>query len=364
MVLDNITVFINGEPLIGSKTFQGEITQEIGEHHFFKISFSLYNDRDATGVPFADHDKYQNQEISIFSNNGEFSFKGIILGVHHIKKSGTNGLLVLTGASPTFLMQRTTQCQSFDEQSTIQDIITEVTQVYPANILKTFYGNEASTQLGYTVQYNESDWDFVTRLSKRYGIFTYYDGETLNIGRNTNNVKHWTCNFEREVPEFEVIDEVNENSFTLNIHDWTSNEPHTADAKQVNTQIPQGASETFNRSGEAFTKTGAYHYPHLQDDLNTQQLLDYMTKVQAQGKIASMIKAKGKTELLGLKLCDHIEVKGYEFINLLSDQPYGTYEITKIKHTFTNTGVYYNEIEAITTGLDHPHIAISWQFQK
>ena len=38
------------------------------------------------------------------------------------------------------------------------------------------------TPIPYTVQYKESDYEFIQRLAKRHGEFFYYNGEQLLFG--------------------------------------------------------------------------------------------------------------------------------------------------------------------------------------
>ncbi|WP_103866658.1 contractile injection system protein, VgrG/Pvc8 family [Aquimarina sp. I32.4] len=355
MISDTITIFINGEPLLGYTSFQGRITQQLNEHHFFEVSFSSFIDTSIATTPFQDHDKYQNQEISVFSANGKLQFKGIILSVEHTHGSeGKQRGITFTGKSPTYLLQETTQCQSFDQGSSFQDIISTVTEGYPTNLIDTQYGRETDLQLGYTVQYNESDWHFIQRMSKRYGVYTYYNGSQLNIGRNTEAVQQWQGTLGVDIKQFRVIDNLENHSFGVAYKDCTVDEALSAQTTQVSTNVPNTLTPTMNRSTEAFAKEGSFYYPYLQDEHSGQQMLDYMTKVQAQGKLSRMITATGTTKILGLSLCDQIEVIGHSYTNALSDQPYGIYELTKITHVFTNQGHYHNEIEAVIRGLEHP----------
>ncbi|WP_062060392.1 contractile injection system protein, VgrG/Pvc8 family [Aquimarina longa] len=355
MTLHNISVYIGGKPLLGYTNFKGSITQEIGKHHFFSIEFSSFLDNSIEGIPFMNHEQYQNQKISIFSTDGALQFVGIILSVQHLKKTdGKDGGMLFRGASPTILLQKTVQCQSFDEATSFRDIMAEVTRGYPANILQTNYGSETSISLGYTVQYNESDWDFITRMSRRYGMFTYYDGEALSIGRNPDKVVQWQGTYGQDIKEFMINDDLEEQLFTLQTHDWTTQQAHTSDASQANSSIPDLVTPSTDRSRQAFTKQGNYYYPHLQDDHSGQQMLDYMIKVQAQSKLSRMVTAIGRTEILGLKPCDHLQVTGHNYSSILSEHSYGSYELTKVIHNFNSKGYYHNEIEGVITGLDHP----------
>ncbi|WP_062060137.1 type VI secretion system Vgr family protein [Aquimarina longa] len=353
-MIQEINVYIGGTPLLGYTAFNGTIIQQIGKHHLFSISFSSFLDKDLQSVPFQDHEKYQNQEISIFSADGALQFTGIILSVQHTKNDdGNHGGMLFRGASPTIGLQKSTQCQSFDTGTTFRNISNHILREY--STLPTYYGSETDKQLGYTVQYNESDWDFITRMSKRYGIFTYYDGEQLNIGRNPTKVVEWSGTFGQDIKEFTINDDLEQQLATLHYHDHITQQPHTATTIQSNSSTPDLLAPTANRSEAAFSKPSTYYYTHLQDDYFAQQHLDYLTKVHAESQKARMITAIGRTTILGLKPCDHLQVTGHHYSNsATSEHPYGTYELTKVTHHFNNTGYYHNEIEGIVTGVEHP----------
>ncbi|WP_062055665.1 type VI secretion system Vgr family protein [Aquimarina longa] len=353
-MIQEIKVYIAGKPLLGYTSFSGSIAQEIGKHHTFSIVFSSFLDKDLKPIPFQDHDKYQNQEISIFSADGALQFTGIILSVQHTKNdNGNHGGMLFRGASPTIGLQKSTQCQSFDTGTTIKNMSTHILRDYPT--LSTYYGSETNKQLGYTVQYNESDWDFITRISKRYGIFTYYDGEQLNIGRNPTTVIEWSGTFGQDVNEFIINDNLEEQLATLHYHDHITQQPHTATSTHNNSTTPNILAPTANRSAAAFSKQSTYYYTHLQNDYFAQQHLDYLTKVHTESQKARMITAIGSTTILGLKPCDQLQVTGHHYSNsATSEHPYGTYELTKVTHHFNNTGYYHNKIEAIVTGVAHP----------
>ncbi|WP_108867993.1 type VI secretion system Vgr family protein [Aquimarina aquimarini] len=355
MTSDTITVLINGKPLLGYTSFQGRITQQLNDHHFFEVSFSSFLDKDIDTVPFQDHDKYHNQEISIYSESGALQFKGIILSVGHThgKESKESGV-IFRGTSPTSLLNDTIQCQSFDQNTSFQNIMNTVLEGYPTNLINASYGRETDLQLGYTVQYNESDWNFIKRMSARYGIYTYYNGVQLNIGRNTDTVQQWQGRLGEDIKEFKVNDNLENHAFGVHYKDATVDQEFYAHTTQTNSNIPDTLTPTIHRSTETFAKESTYYYPHLQDEHSGQQMIEYMTKVQSQGKLSRMITATGTTEIMGLALCDQIEVIGYNYSNALSDQPFGVYELTKITHIFNNHGYYHNEIEAVIRGLEHP----------
>lgn len=352
MKANNISVLIDGKPILQHTNFQGKIFQEIGKHHFFEISFSTYLDEELSAIPFQNHEKYQNQTISILSEGNALEFTGIILSVQHFQsKEGKTSNMVIKGASLTILFEKSTQCQSFEQKMSFRQIITKTIHGYPSNLMPMYYGKETDLQLGYTVQYNESDWEFITRMSKRYGIYTYYDGEQLNIGKNEKTIKDWKGTVGVDIQKFNVSDNLEKYSFALQHKDWTTDH---AFSSALTKQIPLTVVPTTKRADQVFTKSSTYYYPHLEDGFGGKQMLDYMLDVQSQGKLSRMVTAKGKTDIIGLSLCDSIEVKGMDYSNGLLDQPFGVYELTKITHTFDNHGHYQNEVEGIARGFKHP----------
>ena len=100
------------------------------------------------------------------------------------KINAASGFIIISGYSADILLSKRYDCISFDEGFTLQDVISEAIRDHNDQALVIKYGRQMSDMLPYTVQYNESDYQFVKRMCARYGKWLYNNGTELCIGRN------------------------------------------------------------------------------------------------------------------------------------------------------------------------------------
>jgi len=124
--------------------------------------------RTATDV---DRDGQQDQSI----------FKGIVTDVNVIGHRWEHAIVNISGSSPTVLMDGIPNSQAYSQKSIKQIFETCVAKHLSSEIAMT--DNLTYTdKLMYTVQYNESDFEFIKRLCYQYGEWCYYDGKSLCLG--------------------------------------------------------------------------------------------------------------------------------------------------------------------------------------
>ena len=106
----------------------------------------------------------------------DLKFNGVI---DKVSMKGLN--LICVAHSPDADMQGTPRCRCFTNKK-LEDVINAVV---PATLPKKvdIYTYAKNVVFPYIVQYNESDYDFLVRLAKRFGAFMYFDGSNLVFGR-------------------------------------------------------------------------------------------------------------------------------------------------------------------------------------
>ena len=114
-------------------------------------------------------------------DNTEFiQFKGIIFNVNIYRRSDTfsEQLIDVQAFSPDFLLMDHPHCVSYENKD-LKEIIT-------ATLDKCDIKNEINPRttgtIPYTVQYNETNYQFLTRLAQRWGEWMYHDGEKWYFG--------------------------------------------------------------------------------------------------------------------------------------------------------------------------------------
>jgi len=146
MATVNIKVICNGTEL---KVHSLSLEQRFNQHHSFRVAVAseTLESKKAVNVDNSVNFLGQTLEVNVSSRkklSGDgLKFKGIVTSVHIDRGYTTDNLIVLSGFSPTYLLEDGLGCKSFEEKKG-DDIFNEVVGNYPANLLNpsanTLYG--------------------------------------------------------------------------------------------------------------------------------------------------------------------------------------------------------------------------------
>ncbi|SNV34946.1 Uncharacterized protein conserved in bacteria [Chryseobacterium taklimakanense] len=187
--LVKLNIVIEGRVISHFKQFS--LSQHCATHH----RFDLVLDHDTLGS--AENHTLQNsndflgkritvvQSYKGISDSPERTFVGVITKVGYVQEKGNLGNIVLSGYSPTVLLDGAPNIQSFGgEQPVNMSIIAD--QVIRQGIDTSKYdvridANDYS-EIPYSAQYNETHYNYLARMAEAYGEQFYYDGEVLHFG--------------------------------------------------------------------------------------------------------------------------------------------------------------------------------------
>ena len=208
----------NGKDFLAKESYKVELHQYNCQHDTFTIetpedSFDAFNEyimehsRDLLGEPLTIKFYQYGEVVQHFS--------GIITRIYCKRQTGGGyGTLYISGNAPSILLDQGKACRSY-EHKTLKEIIASVSEGYDNSAqVDSSAGVNTTRALPYTVQYNESDYDFICRLANLYGEYFYYDGsklifgnklqETIELGENLNLIDE-DFTLEMKPQEFEYI---------------------------------------------------------------------------------------------------------------------------------------------------------------
>lgn len=109
------------------------------------------------------------------------SFSGIVFGCQTQRdRIGQAAYIGITAYSPDYLLVDNPHCCSFEKKS-LADIIAECVEPYNGTINCELVPS-LEDALPYVVQYNETTYQFISRLAQRYGEFFYYENGMMHFG--------------------------------------------------------------------------------------------------------------------------------------------------------------------------------------
>ena len=196
-------IFIEGEEILKNSSFELSLREKYASHSEFSIVCPSGAFGDGKNFPMTNSKKYFARKILIeFYQFGKAAhrFVGLVTNISSRRRQGSS-FIEISGNSPTILLENGLDCQSYEEK-TLTEIIKEATKEYPSDVVKLKVNPMTKQALPYTVQYRESDWDFLQRLAQRHGEWLLYDGENIVFGESGGKI-------------FELFEGKNMEEFTL-----------------------------------------------------------------------------------------------------------------------------------------------------
>ncbi|WP_390453039.1 contractile injection system protein, VgrG/Pvc8 family, partial [Chryseobacterium sp. Alg-005] len=115
----------------------------------------------------------------------ERSFVGVITEVGFSQEKGSLGNIVLTGYSPTILLDAAPHIQSFGggQEISLNSIADQVIKEGLGQNKFDFRVDAQHGNVSYSSQYEETHYNYLARIAEAYGEQFYYDGEVLHFGK-------------------------------------------------------------------------------------------------------------------------------------------------------------------------------------
>jgi type VI secretion system secreted protein VgrG len=347
------TININGKDIAQFTSFT--LQQNIFEHHNFtlvcpaesidgKLGSVFNQSKELIGAPI-------NVRTMAIAGVGRLDFAGVVTQVETARFSGHAGDLIITGYSPTILLDSGPHCKSWEKKA-LKNIATDCLSHFPQNLLNPKIAPTNGETLSYIVQYKETAWQFLNRMGATYGDWFYYNGKNVVLGAPTGaNVN---LVFGSNLSRFNMSLQVRPPNFQMIAYDYLNNEVYdtTPNGIEEKAGLDNFGKLTYSKSKEFFAtqpKQWNNHYV-----TNKKQLDDY-TNIRAAAQSSNMVKFNGASGHPGVQLGNTVEVKGNNVFNN-ADEAYGQFTVIGVTHHTDGQGNYNNDFLAIPASIKNPPV--------
>ena len=345
---------LDGEPFLSRNSYEVILEQKTNTHDTFSIivpddALDTYE-----GFVMENSKKLLGKKISLSywqygSENQVFS--GIVTGLKNRKESGY-GKLVITGYSPSILLENGRADRSF-EQLSLSQIVKEIGVNYPQEGKIHAEEQELNVRrvLPYTVQSQESDFGFIQRLATRYGEYFYYNGKELIFGNKAEPVLELSEG--RELIELEFELGLKAQGFSGLAYDAEKGESIQHNAQEVQTEWKENALQAvaIQASKQLFGNAPKSVFSGSE---KSQELEEMLLKEKENRECLIWVRGRSRDSRLKngsrAKLMD------------INGRAMETYRIVEIRHYY-NGDEYYNEFVGVSDVL-HPPYQNSGAFPK
>ncbi|MET3537107.1 type VI secretion system Vgr family protein [Chryseobacterium limigenitum] len=188
--LVKLSLVIEGKVIKYYKHFN--LKQSAQRHHEFTLTLAHDTLGDHQTHTLEEANKFLGKRLTAvisykdIDNSPERTFVGVITGVGFSQEKMSLGNIVLSGYSPTILLDAAPHIQSFGGDKPVNmGIIAE--EVIKQGIDKSRFDIRIDTndysQIIYSSQYDETHYNYLARMAEAYGEQFYYDGEVLHFGK-------------------------------------------------------------------------------------------------------------------------------------------------------------------------------------
>lgn len=328
------------------------LDQSLGEHH----RFTVLMDYDTMKQEFMhnplEHMKLIGRFLDIEIQQGKdnanaYVFRGIIQDVSHQGQEGKHGYLVLSGNSPTIQLERGKRYDIFCNM-TLQRVFDEVTDniINKKDRLPCVNTPVYNGQVRFLMQYNESDWEFLRRLSAITGETLYYTGMDLVFGAH----KDWqttTVTYDKEITDFKFGTRLLSNNFVRYQYLAENDDTITRNAPDKVSDADEYVKSATERSRELTEKRPVVAPVGIPvDDIGA--LTELVSREKISNAAATVyVQGVAKTCAPRIGRLLTINMPG----NMQGASDLGTYRIIKVKHIIDQNQRYHCEFEGMPADL-------------
>ncbi|WP_299440433.1 phage baseplate assembly protein V [uncultured Aquimarina sp.] len=344
-----VQIFIDGEVIPAFKSLS--LHQEIDSHHSFELVcrkdvLELVTDDisgesiNFLGTVFL----LKIQSVNGFSENEILEFKGIVTTINTVKGfyQQTGDLVHIIGKSCSIITDDGPHYTSHQDIG-ISEILEKTFTGYDKGVLQYHISPKKITPIHYSVQQEESAFQYASRLAAQYGEWFYYNGTQLVFGKpeNKDPIK---LRYGYDLLELSMKTEAIPNNFKYFTNDYLTDGFHEVKTKELSSNAKGFISTISQKSDKLFQKETQV-FVSAYDDPQMKSRIDDQVFHQKQANEVNQIKVTGKSSNPSITVGSTILIDG-------ETSSYGGYRITKIKHSCTENGRYENTFEAITAETD------------
>lgn len=301
------------------------------------------------------------ENVSLNAENdstADIEFKGFIVAASG-SRSGSEYNVNVEARSWDALLDDNPSCKSFEEK-TLNDIVNDVVDDY-AGQLDTEIDSRFTDIIPYCVQYNETNFQFLQRLARRYGEWLYNDGTQLVFGNLKKQDSVRLSYPSKDIPSYNVDLKMQHTAFN---HVASSYNAYDANQKdgigEMQKEYNSLSEQVFQASQERYTKQTLQnlHSGGFADTDGRETVLNVSTKTQARGEKASMLTYSGNTYCSKLKLGATLVIIDNYITNSVSNTKSEVDQdeilITELVHYFSSDETYSNHFTGISSECDYP----------
>ncbi len=327
-----------------------ELHQRFNAHHYFELRFN----HDLLGTPglidLDDSRDLVGKTLTAsfgLTTGKQQKFAGVVTKVALTQSHGYHGVVVASGYSPTILIERGPDLGSYYNK-TLAAIATLATHDTPANDLRLNINPDRKKPVDYIMQYRESDFAFLNRLSGEYYEWFFYDGERLNFGKPAGQTEIPLV-YGRDVQSLQYgieVAPVKNNRFAYNPKQDEMIQSKAAGAATGRPDLVHAATA----SGSTFSKV--FNQPSMIRVENNGDIKELVDNEDKAG-VTQLLKISGRGDNPEVSIGKVIDVSmSLRAGSSFETKSLGKFLVTAVSHQIDEEGRYSNMFEGVVSTVE------------
>lgn len=303
------------------------------------------------------------EKLSTLNSEGdkteEIKFKGIITSLSGSRSQSEYCLEVEAKSYDALLIDNPT-CKSFEDK-TLNEIVSDVVDDYSKYILAEI-DSRFTDVMPYTVQYNETNYQFLVRLAQRFGEWIYNDGEHFIFGKLPQGEPVTLGYPDKDIPAYNVDMKIQHTAFSHIASSYNSYDANQKEGvEEMEREYNTLADIVYNAARDRLFKPTLQnlHSGGFADSDGRATILNVSTKTQARGEKAGMLVYSGTTYCSKLKIGNTLIIQDNflqkdDIAGNISEIDQDEILITELVHFFSADETYSNSFVGIPAACDYP----------
>ncbi len=272
-------------------------------------------------------------------------FKGIIANVSIQQEDAYHSKIVLSGYSPTIVLDSGPHTVCFIKKD-LKKIVTEVLIDASAECKINVNPNSTKT-IEYFTQYNESNFEFLNRISAEFGESFFYNGKEIFFGRLPNS-KNVEMIVGEDITSIQMhLQLMPSLTKTFAYNPVTNNLSTGTSPKQVD--VSPNSKHALDESDKLFSKTVQ---PFIRPAVEMQADLEAAMKTHRTSVATQLEVISGRSVNVEISPGVVATLKiSQKLDRSFSLQEFGKYLITTVSHNLAEDGNYTNSFEGLPSSV-------------
>ncbi|WP_462267443.1 type VI secretion system Vgr family protein [Mucilaginibacter sp.] len=350
-----VDINIEGEAIAHFSSFT--LDQRFNKHHAFQLRFNHDQIEGTNQVTIEKSKDFVGKNLTVqFGriDSSENQFTGKITRVDIAQSHGFQGDIVISGFSPSILIDRGPDLGSYLNKN-LKTILSQATADAPQNDLNFQIKPVYTANIDYIMQYRESDFDFINRLSAEYHEWFYYDGTQLNFGK-PDKLKEVDLIYGRDLHTLQYGMQIAPLKYRKFSYHSTQDKVLTSQPEGSTASSPD-LSHAIDASNQVYSKL--YNGP-VGVRVNSQKEIDNFVNDEHKAIVSELLSIMGNGDNPQIALGSVVNIS----TSMRADQgfqvqDFGKFLVTAVYHQLDGVGHYQNTFEGVSADsekLPVPHV--------